>query len=60
MWTRRPLPLQAAQLQGIADRGEVPASSPYRATRNMVKMKQSVEALWPDEWHAVVLEVDHE
>jgi len=59
VWTRRPLPLQPAQLQGIADRGEMPASSPYQATRNMVKMKQSVEAMPPGEWHAVVLELDH-
>jgi CHAT domain-containing protein/tetratricopeptide (TPR) repeat protein len=35
--------------------GEALPSVPYRATRNMVKMKQSVEALLPGEWHAVVV-----
>jgi hypothetical protein len=60
VWSRRPLTLPLAQLHGAVTQGEVPLSSPYRATRNMVKVKQSVEALAPGEWHAVVLEVDHE
>jgi hypothetical protein len=60
VWTRRPLPLQPQQLQGIADWGEMPASSPYRATRNMVRIKQSVEQLLPEDWHAVVLELQHQ
>jgi serine/threonine protein kinase len=60
VWSRRPLTLPLAQLHGAVTQGEVPPSSPYRATRNMVKVKQSVAALPPGEWHALVLEVDHE
>jgi hypothetical protein len=60
VWSRRPLTLPLAQLHGAVMQGEGPLSSPYRATRNMVKLKQSVEALPPGEWQAVVLEVDHE
>lgn len=60
VWTRRPLPLQPQQLQGIIDQGEMAAAGPYQATRNMVRVKQSVQQLPPDEWHAVVLELDHQ
>jgi serine/threonine-protein kinase len=60
VWSRRPLALPLAQLHGAVTQGEVPPSAPYRATRNMVKVKQSVVALPPGEWHAVVLEVNHE
>jgi hypothetical protein len=59
VWTRRPLSLQAQQLHGIADRAEVPASGPYQATRNMVRVKQSVRQLPPEDWQAVVLELEH-
>jgi serine/threonine protein kinase len=59
LWTRQPLPLSPEQLQDLAAQGAVPGSSPYRATRNMVRVKQSVQRLHPEDWHAVVLEVDH-
>jgi serine/threonine-protein kinase len=59
VWTRRPLPLQPQQLQAIADRSEMPAASPYQATRNMVRVKQAVQQLPPEDWQAVVIELDH-
>jgi tRNA A-37 threonylcarbamoyl transferase component Bud32 len=59
VWTRRPVALQPQHLQGIAERGAMPASGPYQATRNMVRVKQSVQQLPPDEWQAVVLDLDH-
>jgi hypothetical protein len=59
VWTRRPLSLLPQQLKGIADRAEMPASGPYQATRNMVRVKQSVRQLPPEDWQAVALELDH-
>jgi hypothetical protein len=59
VWSRSPLTLPLAQLHSAVTRDEVPLSAPYRATRNMVKVKQSVEALPSGEWHAVALELDH-
>jgi hypothetical protein len=49
VWTRRRLALQAQQLQGIADRAEIPVSGPYQATRNMVRVKQAVGQLPPED-----------
>jgi hypothetical protein len=59
VWSRRPLALSLEQLHGAVARGEVPLSEAYRATRNMVKVKQSVAQLPRGEWQAVVLELDH-
>jgi hypothetical protein len=59
LWSRQPLPLSLEQLQDLATQGGGPGSSPYRATRNMVRVKQSVQRLHPEDWHVVVLEVDH-
>jgi hypothetical protein len=39
--------------------GESPASQPYVATRDMKRVQQSVQQLRPEDWHAVVLELDH-
>jgi serine/threonine protein kinase len=59
VWSARPLMLSLEQLHGAVQKGEVPLSPSYQATRNMVKVKQSVAQLPAGEWHAVVLEVEH-
>ncbi len=56
VWSRRPLTPE--QAQGILPGGTAP-SGPYQASRNMVRVKQAVQQLPPDEWQAVVLELDH-
>src|SRR5262249_38509259 len=59
VWSSRPLTLPLEQLHGAVERGEVPVSGAYRATRSMVRVKQAVAALRAAEWHAAVLEVAH-
>lgn len=58
LWSRARLPLNPKQLQSMAEGGDVSGSRPYRATRDMKRVEHSVEALRPDEWRAVVLELD--
>jgi serine/threonine protein kinase len=59
LWTRDPLPLRLDEMLSLAERGEVPGSGPYRATRDMVRVQESVRELRPEDWQAVVLELDH-
>jgi hypothetical protein len=59
LWSRVPLPLRPEELLSLAERGEVPGSGPYRATRDMVRVQESMRRLSPEEWHAVVFELDH-
>ena len=61
VWTRQPLSLRLDQLHSLLERnpGDPPASRPYVATRDMKRVQQSVQHLRPEDWHAVVLELDH-
>jgi serine/threonine protein kinase len=61
VWTRQPLSLRLDQLHSLVKRKneDSPASRPYVATRDMKRVQQSVQQLQPDDWHAVVLELDH-
>jgi serine/threonine protein kinase len=59
LWSRTPLPLRLDELLSLAERGHLPGSSAYRATRDMVRMQESVNRLAPEDWHAVVLQLDH-
>ena len=61
VWTRQPLPIRLDQLHSLVERknGDSPASRPYVATRDMKRVQQSVQQLQPEDWHAVVLELDH-
>ena len=61
VWTIRPLALRLDQLHSLVEgKDEKPrASRPYVATRDMKRVQQSVQQLRPEEWHAVVLELDH-
>jgi hypothetical protein len=57
-WSRMPLPLHhVLNLSGQA--GEA-VSRPYRATRGMEYLQQTVRHLRREDWHAVVLELDHQ
>jgi hypothetical protein len=55
VWSRQPLRVE--QLAGLAEPGR--ASTPYRATRDMKRLKDSVQRLQPESRHAVVVEVEH-
>jgi serine/threonine protein kinase len=59
LWTRRPLPLRLEELRSLAEQGELPRSAAYQATRDMVRVQQSVDRLPASDRHAVVLELDH-
>jgi serine/threonine-protein kinase len=61
VWTRQPLPLRLDELHSLVARkeGDPPASRPYVATRDMKRVQQSVQQLRAEDWHAVVLELDH-
>jgi hypothetical protein len=59
LWSRVPLPLRLDELATLAQKGELPVSGPYRATRDMVRVQESVRQLRPEEWQAVVLELSH-
>jgi serine/threonine protein kinase len=59
VWTRRPLPLRLEQLASLVECGDLPGSRPYRATRDMRRVQQSLEGLDRQDRHVVVLELDH-
>jgi serine/threonine protein kinase len=59
VWSRAPLPLRPEDLPSLVVKGAEPVSRPYRATRDMKRVQQSVRGLKPDDWHAVVLDLDH-
>jgi serine/threonine protein kinase len=57
-WSKQPLPVgEVLRLTGKTSR-EV--SRPYLATRDLEGVENSVRQLGPGDWHAVVLELDHE
>jgi hypothetical protein len=56
VWSRVPLPLE--KMLDLA-RGDEGVSRSYRATRNMERVKQSMQQLRREDWHTVVLELDH-
>jgi serine/threonine protein kinase len=59
LWTRVPLPLRTEELLSIAQEGKTPLPGPYRATRDMVRVQQSMQQLRAEDRHVVVLELDH-
>jgi hypothetical protein len=58
VWSRTPLPLEKVLALTARDTGY--ASASYRATRNMERVQESVQRMQPEDWHAVVLELDHQ
>jgi serine/threonine protein kinase len=61
VWTRQPLPLRLDELHSLVERknADSPASRPYVATRDMKRVQQSVQQLRPEDWHVVVLALEH-
>jgi serine/threonine protein kinase len=55
VWSRQPLRFE--QLASVASGG--PASTPYRATRDMKRVQGAVHRLQAEDRHAVVVEVEH-
>jgi serine/threonine protein kinase len=57
VWSRSPLSLERAV--ALTREGTETVSPSYRATRNMERVQGSVQQLRREDWHAVVLELDH-
>jgi serine/threonine protein kinase len=57
LWSRVPLPLRLEELLSLASGAATPA--PYRATRDLKRVHDTLQRQQPEEWHAVVLELDH-
>jgi serine/threonine-protein kinase len=57
VWSRIPLSLEKVV---ELTRGDDALSLSYRATRDMERVQESVQRLRREDWHAVVLELDHE
>jgi serine/threonine protein kinase len=57
VWSKRPLAL--AQLASLGDHGPTKASRPYRATRDMKRVKDVVGQFRPEDGGVVVVEVEH-
>jgi hypothetical protein len=59
IWSAEPVKEPLEELNTLTFTGEIPGSRQYRATRNMVRLEQSVKQLGPSKWHAVILELDY-
>jgi serine/threonine-protein kinase len=59
LWTRVPLLLRLDEMLKLAEQGTLPVSGPYRATRDMVRVQESVQQLRPEDWHVTILELQH-
>jgi serine/threonine protein kinase len=59
VWTREPLPLRLDEVHALVETGGAPLSAAYRATRDMVRIQDSVRQLRPEDWGVAVLEVEH-
>jgi serine/threonine protein kinase len=54
VWSREPL---TVRLEDVLGEGSAPG--PYRATRDITLLEESVHELPADAWHAAVVELDH-
>jgi serine/threonine protein kinase len=59
LWTREPLPLRPDEMLSLAGTGRLPVSGPYRATRDMTRVRESVRQLRPEDWSVAVLNLCH-
>jgi serine/threonine protein kinase len=59
LWSRQPVPFRLDELRNLAEQGELPVSPSYGATRDMVLVQESIRQLKPEDWRAVVLELNH-
>jgi serine/threonine protein kinase len=62
VWSREPLPVRLDRLQSLVEpkSRKSPISRPYVATRDLKRVRQSVEGLPAGDWKAVSVELDHE
>lgn len=60
LWTRQRLALRADELREIGALGELPTSEGYRATRDMARVKETINDLAPEEWRVAVLALVHQ
>jgi hypothetical protein len=59
VWSREALPLALAELARQVAGEAGPVSRSYQATRNLERVRESVQRLGPEDWQAAVLELDH-
>ena len=61
VWSREPLPLRLEEMRGLAEGGRAgeEGSRPYRATRDMKRVKEAVQQVGPAGCQVVVLELEH-
>jgi serine/threonine protein kinase len=59
LWTRQPLQLRLEEFARLAGGTSTPISGPYQATRDMMRVQQTVQYLAPGDWDAAVLELEH-
>jgi hypothetical protein len=57
-WSRMPLPLH--KLVTLAGQAGEAVSESYLATRDIERVQESMQKLRREDWHVVVLELDHE
>ncbi len=59
VWSRTPLPLAVEELLPLAENTEKQVSRAYGSTRDMERVHHMVQQLRPEDWEAVVLELEH-
>jgi hypothetical protein len=59
VWSRQPLPVRIEELLGSVEPSGSAPSGEYQATRGMLRVLHGVQGLRPEDWQAVVLELDH-
>ncbi|MGL4553159.1 MAG: protein kinase domain-containing protein, partial [Gemmataceae bacterium] len=59
LWTREPLPLRLEELRSLVEQAGTPTAGAYRATRDMARVKESLDGVPADDRRAAVLELEH-
>ncbi len=59
VWCRTALATPPEMLRGPVENGDLAASQSYRATRDMKRLKESIRQLRPEDWHAIIMKLDH-
>ncbi len=60
VWTRTPFALRLDELRGLVGSEHTGGTGPYRATRDMVRVRDTLDQISPKDRHVVVLELDHQ
>lgn len=59
LWSRQPLALAPRDLASLAASG-TRVSTPYLGTRDVLRVRQTLDAMPPGDWQVQVLELDHQ